>query len=225
MKRKHIVGVLVVFLICYLSLAVYAHPGRTDSQGGHYDQGTGEYHYHHGYPAHDHYDMDGDGILDCPYDFEDRTGDNSGSTSDGSINRHYDVDGDGIIDYLYDEDQIQGNTSGSGDSGGNGAATAGKQKGGNTVWWILYIVVAVAIVALVLSNYYSKKESQRLRLELLEALNELKEKQNHIKLMKDIFEKDTLRMSDELNSYKDQYNKILEILPRISDICQRGVFD
>lgn len=220
MKRKHIVGVLVVFLICYLSLAVYAHPGRTDSQGGHYDQGTGEYHYHHGYPAHDHYDMDGDGILDCPYDFEDRTGDNSGSTSDGSINRHYDVDGDGIIDYLYDEDQIQGNTSGSGDSGGNGAATAGKQKGGNTVWWILYIVVAVAIVALVLSNYYSKKESQRLRLELLEASNELKEKQNHIKLMKDIFEKDTLRMSDELNSYKDQYNKILEILPRISDICQ-----
>lgn len=81
MKRKHIVGVLVVFLICYLSLAVYAHPGRTDSQGGHYDQGTGEYHYHHGYPAHDHYDMDGDGILDCPYDFEDRTGDNSGDNS------------------------------------------------------------------------------------------------------------------------------------------------
>ena len=34
---------------------------------------TGEYHYHHGYSAHDHYDMDGDGNVDCPYDFNDQT--------------------------------------------------------------------------------------------------------------------------------------------------------
>lgn len=33
---------------------VFAHSGRTDSSGGHYNHSTGEYHYHHGYPAHQH---------------------------------------------------------------------------------------------------------------------------------------------------------------------------
>lgn len=62
----------------------YAHPGGTDSQGGHTDSSTGEYHWHHGYPAHQHYDMDGDGKLDCPYDFKDATVHRSGSSSSGS---------------------------------------------------------------------------------------------------------------------------------------------
>lgn len=56
----------------------YAHSGRTDSSGGHYNHTTGEYHYHHGYPAHQH----PNGV--CPYDFDDRTGGNSGSSGGGS---------------------------------------------------------------------------------------------------------------------------------------------
>jgi hypothetical protein len=61
-----------------------AHPGRTDSNGGHTDHSTGEYHYHHGYEAHSHYDMDGDGDIDCPYDFDDKTNHNkSDSNSSG----------------------------------------------------------------------------------------------------------------------------------------------
>jgi len=71
----------VVFLLCLLTSTAYAHSGRTDENGGHTDHSTGEYHYHHGYPAHDHYDMDGDGDVDCPYDFDDKTGQNSGSSS------------------------------------------------------------------------------------------------------------------------------------------------
>ncbi len=71
--------------ICLLLLTTisYAHAGRTDSNGGHYNNSTGDYHYHHGYSAHDHYDMDGDGYLDCPYDFDDKTnhGNNSGGSS------------------------------------------------------------------------------------------------------------------------------------------------
>lgn len=55
-----------LFLICILFLLLpyvaYAHPGRTDENGGHYDHSTGEYHYHHGYPAHQHEN----GI--CPYE-------------------------------------------------------------------------------------------------------------------------------------------------------------
>ncbi len=65
---------LLVFAICLsLSVVVFAHSGRTDSNGGHTDHGSEQYHYHHGYPAHQHSDLDGDGILDCPYLFKDKT--------------------------------------------------------------------------------------------------------------------------------------------------------
>lgn len=54
-------------MIPIISFSVYAHPGRTDSSGGHYDRSTGEYHYHHGYPAHQH----PNGI--CPYESDIQT--------------------------------------------------------------------------------------------------------------------------------------------------------
>lgn len=57
----------------------FAHPGETDSSGGHYDRSTGEYHYHHGYPAHQH----PNGV--CPYDYDDKTGKRSGSPSNTYI--------------------------------------------------------------------------------------------------------------------------------------------
>lgn len=80
---KRFLAFLLAFLLL-LSPTVLAHSGRTDANGGHYYRSTGEYHYHHGYPAHQHYDMDGDGIIDCPYDFDDQTGRNSGGSSSGS---------------------------------------------------------------------------------------------------------------------------------------------
>lgn len=54
----------VTAVCCALLLTSFAsaHPGRTDAAGGHWDNSTGEYHYHHGYPAHQHEN----GI--CPYD-------------------------------------------------------------------------------------------------------------------------------------------------------------
>ena len=57
----------VLALAALLILPVYAHGGRTDANGGHYDSSTGEYHYHHGYPAHQH--VNGT----CPYNFDDKT--------------------------------------------------------------------------------------------------------------------------------------------------------
>lgn len=50
-------------LLCclFLFLPASAHSGGTDSNGGHYNHSTGEYHYHHGYPAHQHIN----GV--CPY--------------------------------------------------------------------------------------------------------------------------------------------------------------
>lgn len=62
---------LTLFLLMLLSITAFAHPGQTDNNGGHYDYSTGEYHYHHGYPAHQHEN----GV--CPYDFKDNTDHNN----------------------------------------------------------------------------------------------------------------------------------------------------
>lgn len=79
---------LSVILLLTLATPATAHPGDTNSYGGHYDRSTGEYHYHHGYEAHEHYDVDDDGDMDCPYDFDDQTGRNSGSpTASASTTR------------------------------------------------------------------------------------------------------------------------------------------
>jgi hypothetical protein len=37
-----------------LHFSAFGHSGRTDSQGGHYDRRTGEYHFHHGMGPHQH---------------------------------------------------------------------------------------------------------------------------------------------------------------------------
>ena len=71
MKRL-LTALLTLLLCCTVALA---HPGSTDAAGGHYDRSTGEYHYHHGYPAHQH----PSGV--CPYGFDDRTDHNSGTSS------------------------------------------------------------------------------------------------------------------------------------------------
>lgn len=52
---------IVLLSICSLAVISFAHSGRTDGSGGHYNHSTGEYHYHHGHPAHQH--IDGE----CPY--------------------------------------------------------------------------------------------------------------------------------------------------------------
>ena len=66
MKRaliKALVLILIASVIAgVLALTAYAHPGDTDSRGGHYNRTTGVYHYHHGYPAHSHIN----GV--CPYE-------------------------------------------------------------------------------------------------------------------------------------------------------------
>lgn len=58
--KKICIIISIVFLI--FPVITSAHSGRTDSTGGHYDYSTGEYHYHHGYSAHQHIN----GL--CPYD-------------------------------------------------------------------------------------------------------------------------------------------------------------
>lgn len=73
---------VIITLVAVLVSFTVLHSGKTDSHGGHYNHSTGEYHYHHGYSAHDHYDMDGDGIVDCPYSFKDNTNKSNSESSD-----------------------------------------------------------------------------------------------------------------------------------------------
>ena len=72
MKKKFLIFLSILVL---LLMPVYAHSGGTDENGGHYNHSTGEYHCHHGYPAHQHIN----GV--CPYDFDDQTGATSGGRS------------------------------------------------------------------------------------------------------------------------------------------------
>lgn len=85
--KKAILLFMCILVVLLCSPIAFAHPGRTDSTGGHNNRSTGEYHYHHGYSAHDHYDMDGDGIVDCPFDFADKTDHSTSSSS--SLPRSY----------------------------------------------------------------------------------------------------------------------------------------
>lgn len=76
---KNFFRLFFLVFLCFtpiLSPFAFAHSGGTDSQGGH--NSANGYHYHHGYPAHQHEN----GI--CPYNFDDKTGQNSGSSSSGS---------------------------------------------------------------------------------------------------------------------------------------------
>ena len=63
MKNKAILLIVIIVLISILlATPAFAHSGGTDSNGGHYNHDTGEYHYHHGYSAH----KQTNGV--CPYE-------------------------------------------------------------------------------------------------------------------------------------------------------------
>ena len=80
MKHKTVAIAIIVTTI--LSVTTFAHPGNTDGNGGHYSRSSGEYHYHHGYPEHQHED----GM--CPYKSDDNTVENDTSSADEYTKRY-----------------------------------------------------------------------------------------------------------------------------------------
>lgn len=86
-KKKIISNLLIILSIISICVNVYAHSGRTDSNGGHKDNknksGLGSYHYHcGGHPAHLHTN----GV--CPYassSSSSKSGTSSSSSSSKSI--------------------------------------------------------------------------------------------------------------------------------------------
>lgn len=78
-KTFYIICLLIFTLI--LTLNVFAHPGRTDSNGGHYDRSTGEYHYHDG----EHAGKKQSDKKDSEYNYSGKT--NNNSLFDGDLFR------------------------------------------------------------------------------------------------------------------------------------------
>lgn len=64
---KQLCSLFILLFTIMLSIPAYAHPGSLDEYGGHYDYSTGDYHFHHGYPAHSH------AGGRCVYSFRDNT--------------------------------------------------------------------------------------------------------------------------------------------------------
>ena len=120
---RKFVPLFLLLLLCFPAISA-AHPGRTDADGGHYDRSTGEYHYHHGYPAHQHTD----GI--CPYDYDDQTGNNSGSSSGDNTGYIPSAVVDSSYSDGYDDGYIHGYNDGydSGSDDGYEQATVQKDE-------------------------------------------------------------------------------------------------
>ena len=78
--KKSTIFLLVSILCLFFAFSAAAHSGKTDSKGGHYDHSTDEYHYHHGYPPHNHYNGE------CPYLVKEETQNNTSYNSSKSSN-------------------------------------------------------------------------------------------------------------------------------------------
>lgn len=80
---KHTIRMVLLFLFIFLlNIQVCAHPGRTDSDGGHHDNVNGGYHYHHGEPEHQH----PNGV--CPYYVDEVASSASSSEADEEFIRN-----------------------------------------------------------------------------------------------------------------------------------------
>lgn len=83
----------IVVIILGSCVAVFAHPGKTDSDGGHFDRSSGEYHYHHGYPAHQHKNGT------CPYNKKSTTAEKAETFATIVIEDNEQKDSSSGIDY------------------------------------------------------------------------------------------------------------------------------
>ena len=148
----------LLLLLSLLITPVFAHPGRTDENGGYWDRSTGEYHYHHGYSEHQHYDMNGDGIPDCPYDFRDNTSHSGSGSSSSTSATSYSV----TVTPKKSSTETTAAASVS-------SKPSGKKENRSYAGWI---VSAVLVLALIRSSKSHQQEQSSLRHQLGKQLDE-----------------------------------------------------
>lgn len=152
--KKRLTSFFALFLLLLaVPLAVFAHSGGTDANGGHYDSSTREYHYHHGYPAHQH----PNGV--CPYDYDGKTGQDSDSGSGGDFVAAALAEAHELQDKAYqdgyDEGEDAGYTSGHSDGYDEGY-TDGRKKAEDTQIY-LYITLGAATIILFILIFVARK--------------------------------------------------------------------
>lgn len=180
-KRKRIILLLLVIVlsVCFIPMSASAHSGKTDSAGGHHDTATGEYHYHHGHPAHDHKN----GV--CPYgDY-----DNSSSYSD------YDDTDYNSSDYTYGSQSTQEPQR---------TRISASQPGSNRVTWQIVIVVALLVIAWIfVCNDRNKLAAVAFIIAAIIAIYGVST--NSLKKETDFYRDKVCFVTDEHSSYYHQY--------------------
>lgn len=175
---------------------VYAHPGKTDSNGGHVDHSTGEYHYHHGYSAHSHYDMDGDSVIDCPYDFYDLTDHSSGTSSSGA---------NGPSEYKSQGNSYSYNYTPKESSKVSSSKVVTKEVPYFPLWakWTVIISVFVS-VCLIFANHSKNKQITALNNDSKMLIDEFTQKEKQIQLNTQVALSQVKQNSALLISNKDE---------------------
>ena len=151
-NKKLLITITLLSILCIACIfTAFAHSGRTDSSGGHWNNSTGTYHYHcGGYPAHSH----SGGV--CPY----KTSSSSSSSSskyDEGYDDGYDKGYEDGYDEGYDEGYNDGYDDGRDEAYDNGyddgykarieESTAEREK--EITFLMLFGVVILIIVAIV----------------------------------------------------------------------------
>lgn len=132
--KKLISVALLILLTLVFAFNANAHPGRTDSDGGHYDRSIGEYHYHHGRLAHDHPNGK------CPYEDEDIYEENFSYTETTADSPQWDND-------IYEESSSYAET------------TAAPIQAADSLQWknepyFLYPILASILVCIVVVSFF-----------------------------------------------------------------------
>lgn len=150
------ISLLITLSICALLITtVSAHGGRTDANGGHYDRSTGEYHYHHGYPAHQH----PGGI--CPYSYDDQTDHSSSSGSSYSSNNY----NNSYNSNKYNNSSESSSSAYSSNSYNSSSSTYSKYTEtknttlsvGEKVEYLTLLIIIIAIICFILYKYIKTK--------------------------------------------------------------------
>lgn len=205
-KQKAFVLLLLVFLL--IPSLTFAHAGKTDEFGGHYDYDTGEYHYHHGYPAHQHTD----GI--CPYDFDDKTNhdSSSGSSSSSSGNRS---------EYFTETttERITGTKSTTNPSNTEKKKEK-KPMTAFTKFAIFYIVVSLITLVVIIYMFKDEHNTDLNRIKALDKQinslkNEIEEKDNTIKEVVDKANANIRKLAKENHMVQSELKETDEIIEEI----------
>ena len=156
MKRKILSAVaLLIAILCIPAAVAFAHSGGTDENGGHWDHSTGTYHYHHGYPAHQH----PNGV--CPYDFDDAAEESSSSsltsrvysTSTSSRNATAEQTGSAYqrgYDIGYSEGNAAGHTAGYTEGRSDGIQEGYDRGKGHSEDQTVYLYIALTAATVIL---------------------------------------------------------------------------